>query len=279
VTPEPVTPEPVTPEFELRELHTVEEFSTLIALEERIWGVGEGMNRDLLTAMVHIGALAAGAFTDGKMVALLLGVPTREATVQHSHALGVLEEYRRYGLGAKLKWFQRDWCLTHNINRVQWTYDPLRLANAYLNLHKLGASVGTHHHNYYGEMSGINAGAPSDRLLAEWDLTATNVKARAMGTAPSSFPTSVPSTNVVESSRPVSVNLRLEESQLRFTIPNDFPTMQTKNPRLALEWREHTRSVLDHYLARGYRLTNFDAQHKQYLLERGDQTTPQTEPH
>ena len=43
--------------------------------------------------------------------------------------------------------------------------------------------------------------------------------------------------------------------------------MQHKNPVLALEWREHTHTVLDHYLARGYRLTNFDAQKKQYLLE------------
>ena len=64
-------------ELELREIHGVEEGAAMIALEERIWGVGEGMNRDLLTAMVHVGALAAGAFTaDGEIVALLLGFPT-----------------------------------------------------------------------------------------------------------------------------------------------------------------------------------------------------------
>jgi chorismate synthase len=271
VNPETANPETVNPEFELRELHTVEEFSSLIELEERIWGKGNGMNRDLLTAMVHVGALAAGAFVDGKMVAILFGITTRDANVQHSHGMGVLEEYRRYGLGAKLKWFQRDWCLAHGINRVQWTYDPLRVANAHLNLHKLGASVDIHYHNYYGEMSGINAGAPSDRLLADWDLQAFNVIALAAGGSPRAFP-KAQAVNKVQDSSPTEVHLDLGQAQLKFTIPNDFPKMQIENPALALEWREHTRAVLDHYLAQGYRLTNFDAQTKRYLLERGHPT-------
>jgi chorismate synthase len=256
----------MTPEFELRELHSVEEFSMLIELEDRIWGAGNGMNRDLLTAMVHVGALAAGAFANGEMVAILFGITTRDANVQHSHGMGVLEQYRRYGLGARLKWFQRDWCLAHGIDRVQWTYDPLRIPNAYLNLHKLGASVATHYHNYYGEMSGINAGAPSDRLLADWDLNAPHVTALAAGGSPRAFP-KAHAANVVENSKPTSIHLDLEQKQLSFSIPDDFPKMQNENPSLALEWREHTRAVLDHYLARGYRLTNFNAQSKQYLLE------------
>jgi chorismate synthase len=267
VNPTTGTRETSTPEFELRELHSVDEFSMLIALEDRIWGTGNGMNRDLLTAMVHVGALAAGAFVDNEMVAILFGITTRDANVQHSHGMGVLEQYRRYGLGAKLKWFQRDWCLAHGIDRVQWTYDPLRVANAHLNLNKLGASVATHYHNYYGEMSGINAGAPSDRLLADWDLKAPNVIALAGGGSPRIFP-NAQATNMIENSKPIELHLDLEKAQLSFTVPDDFPAMQTEDLTLALEWREHTRDVLDHYLARGYRLTNFDAQSKQYLLER-----------
>ena len=64
----------------------------------------------------------------------------------------------------------------------------------------------------------------------------------------------------------------LEQARLGFAIPADFPAMQTENPALALEWRTHSRAVLDHYLARGYRLTDFDAPTKQYLLERGEKT-------
>ena len=255
-------------QLELREIHGVDEGAAMIALEERIWGVGEGMNRDLLTAMVHVGALAAGAFTTGdEMVALLLGFPTRDGGVQHSHALGVLEPYRRYGLGAKLKWFQRDWCLERGISTVQWTYDPLRGANAKLNLHKLGSSVGVYHQNYYGSMRGINAGAPSDRFLAEWDLNSVGVIARLEGLAPSSFSNAIPRVNTVIDTRPTEVFLNLRHPQLGFEIPRDFPTIQTENLALALEWREHSRTVFNHYFARGYRITDFDAASNRYLLE------------
>ena len=255
-------------QLELREIHGVDEGAAMIALEERIWGVGEGMNRDLLTAMVHVGALAAGAFTTGgDMVALLLGFPTRDAGVQHSHALGVLEPYRRYGLGAKLKWFQRDWCLERGISTVQWTYDPLRGANAKLNLHKLGSSVGVYHQNYYGSMRGINAGAPSDRFLAEWDLNSVGVIARLEGLAQSSFSNAIPRVNTVIDARPTEVFLNLRHPQLSFEIPRDFSTIQTEDLALALEWREHSRTVFNHYFARGYRITDFDAASNRYLLE------------
>ena len=255
-------------ELELREIHGVEEGAAMIALEERIWGVGEGMNRDLLTAMVHVGALAAGAFTaDGEIVALLLGFPTQDASIQHSHALGVLEPYRRYGLGAKLKWFQRDWCLARGIGTVQWTYDPLRGANAKLNLHKLGSSVGLYYQNYYGQMRGINAGAPSDRFLAEWDLNAASVLSRLEGAEPPPFSSATPSTNTVIDAKPSQIFLNLEHPQLSFEIPADFSALQSENLALAFEWREHSRTVFNHYFARGYRITDFEANTNRYLLE------------
>ena len=258
----------MTTDFEIRELHGFKETAALIALEERIWGVGEGMNRDLLTAMIHTGSLAAGAFTtDGEMVALMLAFPTRDANIQHSHGMGVLEPYRRFGLGAKLKWFQRAWCLERGINTVQWTYDPLRAANAKLNLHKLGVGVGTYYENYYGLMRGINEGAPSDRFLATWDLNSAGVLARLEGAEPRMI-TGAALTNTVIESKPIETHLNLEQAQITFEIPKDFPAMQRKNATLAIEWREHSRMVFNHYFARGYRVTDFDANTNRYLLER-----------
>jgi chorismate synthase len=257
----------VKPDLEIREIHGVEEGEALIALENRIWGPGEGMNRDLLTAMIHIGALAAGAFTSsGEMVALLLGMPTKDATVQHSHALGVLEEYRQFGLGAKLKWFQREWCLARGITTVQWTYDPLRVANAKLNLHKLGARVGVYLENYYGQMRGINAGAPSDRFLAQWDLNSSSVFSR-LGGEETAFLSDLPRLNTVTDSSPNEAFLNLEQARISFEIPADFPALQASYPGLALEWREHCRAVFNHYFPRGYRITDFDANTRRYLLE------------
>jgi chorismate synthase len=43
---------------------------------------------------------------------------------------------------------------------MRWTYDPLQLGNAHLNLRSL-AAVGTRYHpDFYGPMGGINGGLP-----------------------------------------------------------------------------------------------------------------------
>ncbi len=74
--------------------------------------------------------------------------------------LGVLEAYRGTGAALFLKRFQRDWCLSHGVRKVVWTFDPLRGVNANFNLRKLGATARTYLPDHYGPMSGINAGAP-----------------------------------------------------------------------------------------------------------------------
>jgi chorismate synthase len=53
---------------------------------------------------------------------------------------------------------------------MRWTFDPLQLGNAHLNLRSLGAIGARYHANLYGPMGGINGGLPSDRLVVEWDL-------------------------------------------------------------------------------------------------------------
>ena len=53
---------------------------------------------------------------------------------------------------------------------MRWTFDPLQLGNAHLNLRSLGAIGAQYHPNLYGPMGGINGGLPSDRLVVEWDL-------------------------------------------------------------------------------------------------------------
>ncbi len=58
----------------------------------------------------------------------------------HSHMLAV-EGYRNRGLGAQLKLEQRREALTRGIRHMEWTFDPLEIKNAYLNIHKLGAIV------------------------------------------------------------------------------------------------------------------------------------------
>ncbi|MCX8955631.1 GNAT family N-acetyltransferase, partial [Ruegeria sp. NA] len=79
-------------------------------------------NSDIMLAIQQEGGLVAGAFKDRRMLGFLFGFPTSHPDAQHSHRLAVHPDSRGMGLGAKLKWYQRDWCLQRGINVVRWTY-------------------------------------------------------------------------------------------------------------------------------------------------------------
>jgi chorismate synthase len=114
--------------------------------------------------------MAIGAFDGDRLVGSVYGFATLEPHVLHSHYLAVDPDYRRTGLGVALKHQQRDWCLANGRTAMRWTFDPLQLGNAHLNLRSLGAIGARYHANLYGPMGGINGGLPSDRLVVEWDL-------------------------------------------------------------------------------------------------------------
>jgi predicted GNAT superfamily acetyltransferase len=61
---------------------------------------------------------------------------------------------------------------------MEWTFDPLEIKNAFLNIHKLGAIVCGYRVNFYGVSSSrLQGGLPTDRLLAEWELDSPRVLA------------------------------------------------------------------------------------------------------
>ncbi len=96
----------------------------------------------------------------------------------HSHMLAVREGYRNRGLGTQLKLEQRREALSRGIRHMEWTFDPLEIKNAYLNIHKLGAIVRGYQVDFYGVSSSrLQGGLPTDRLVAEWDLDSARVEA------------------------------------------------------------------------------------------------------
>lgn len=100
----------------------------------------------------------------------------------HSHMLAVRASYRNRGLGAKLKLEQRREALSRGIRRMEWTFDPLEIKNAFLNIHKLGAIVRQYFPDFYGVSSSrLQAGLPTDRLVAEWHLDSPRVAAMVEG--------------------------------------------------------------------------------------------------
>ncbi|MCK0149681.1 GNAT family N-acetyltransferase [Marivita sp. S6314] len=234
----------------LRELAGVSELKYAEAFQRQVWGEDDPPdNSDILLAIQHEGGLVAGAFVGDRMLGFIFGFPTSDPAAQHSHRLAVHPDSRGMGLGIKLKWFQRDWCLARGITRVRWTYDPLRRINAGLNIARLGAECSTYLEDYYGQMEGINAGVPSDRLMADWHLTAPGVVARAEGATPRAP--------------------AMDGGQvLRVRIPDDFEAMLSNDLACAISERLRVRDELGTGFADGYRVTGFDTDSNEYLLTR-----------
>ena len=163
------------PPVELRVLRTAEELSALPPFERSIWGGDDDcVSVNMLVACLEEGGVAIGAFAGERIVGSAFGVRTFEERVLHSHYLAVAPDHRRSGLGERLKHAQARWCLDNGVTAMRWTFDPLQLANAHLNLNKLGAIGVTYHVNHYGTMGGINGGLPSDRLTVQWELAPAN---------------------------------------------------------------------------------------------------------
>ena len=60
---------------------------------------------------------------------------------------------------------------------MEWTFDPLEIKNAYLNIEKLGAIVRRYNVNQYGITSSpLQGGLPTDRLVAEWWMKSKRVE-------------------------------------------------------------------------------------------------------
>jgi predicted GNAT superfamily acetyltransferase len=91
--------------------------------------------------------------------------------------LAVLQNYRNIGLGRRIKLFQREDALNRGFELIEWTFDPLEIKNAYLNIEKLGAIARPYNINQYGITSSpLQGGLPTDRLVAEWWLKSKRVE-------------------------------------------------------------------------------------------------------
>jgi predicted GNAT superfamily acetyltransferase len=156
--------------IEFRELRTAAELAPMPVLEARVWGEVHLVAVNLLVATISEGGMAIGAFDGDRLVGSVYGFATQEPHVLHSQYLAVDPDYRRIGLGLALKHRQRDWCLANGRSAMRWTFDPLQLGNAHLNLRSLSGVGVQYHANLYGAMGGINGALPSDRLVIEWQL-------------------------------------------------------------------------------------------------------------
>jgi predicted GNAT superfamily acetyltransferase len=174
-----------------------DEYEACVRLQVETWGYdpSDVIPRKVFIVARKIGGQIIGAFDTGlpyaqprggpeSLVGFAFSLPGVKSSgagpepYLHSHMLAVREPWRNRGLGTQLKLQQRHEALERGIRRMEWTFDPLEIRNAYLNIGKLGVLVCTYHADFYGVSSSrLQGGLPTDRLVAEWKLDSPRVQA------------------------------------------------------------------------------------------------------
>jgi len=168
-------------EVVIRKCHDLDEMRACVALQKEVWRFTDAELVPLRMFVVaeKIGGQVISAFDGGRIVAFALSIPGARTghCYLHSQMLAVRDEYRNGGLGRRIKLFQREDALTRGFELIEWTFDPLEIKNAYLNVERLGAIARRYNVNQYGITSSpLQGGLPSDRLVAEWWLKSQRVE-------------------------------------------------------------------------------------------------------
>jgi predicted GNAT superfamily acetyltransferase len=183
--------------IEIRPCAGFDELEACVQLQIETWGydASDVIPRKAFLVAQTIGGQVMGAFDSDlgsdaaqSLVGFVFSLPGVKTgkngprAYLHSHMLAVREAYRNRGLGAQLKLEQRLEALARGIRHIEWTFDPLEIKNAFLNIHRLGAVVRSYRVDFYGVSSSrLQGGLPTDRLLAEWRLDSPRVRAVAEG--------------------------------------------------------------------------------------------------
>jgi predicted GNAT superfamily acetyltransferase len=265
---------------DLTELAELEDAS---ALFDRVWGraadAGAIVATEMLRAMQHAGCQISGAFgPDGAMVgatAALLGRSHDDGHVHlHSHITGIVAGDRGRGVGWALKQHQRAWCLERGIASVRWTFDPLVRRNAVFNLVKLGARAAAWIDDAYGPMpDALNAGLPTDRLVASWELAEPRVARAATGAFAEPQVEALRRAGAVEVLRDADgepERLDAGGPRLLVQVPADIEDVRRSDPERARRWAEALRATLGAALRGEHRVTGF-TRDGWYVLARDEQ--------
>ncbi len=231
--------------IQVRSLTRTPEFDACVQLQRHVWGFDD---TDLVPVRMFvvankIGGLVLGAYDADNLVGYALALPgvRNNHAYLHSHMLAVAPEFRDRGIGRMLKLRQRELALRRGIELIEWTFDPLEAKNCYFNLEVLGAISRRYLPNLYGaNTSALQAGLPSDRLVAEWWLRSNRVE-RALQ-PPSGADSAAP---VSSGAPPVTL------------APGIQQWKSERNPR-ALQMQAALRTQLEAAFAHGWSILGFE---------------------
>ncbi len=226
--------------LEIRECATLDDLAECVQLQRDVFALPEVELSPVRHFVVtkNAGGFTLGAYDGHRLAGFVLSVPAvmRGERAFYSHMTGVRSEYQSLGIGAKLKWAQRERALADGVRFIKWTFEPVKARNAYFNLEKLGAIVSEYQQNFYGtdygtapETKGKSFGLASDRLFAEWHLESEKVRALAAGQA----------------------WLDVAEPVVEIVIMNDWTELVARDPAAALAEQLRVRGEFEAAFADG----------------------------
>jgi predicted GNAT superfamily acetyltransferase len=233
---------------EIRQLFHLDEFERVVELQRTIWGFAdlELLPLRFLVVVSKVGGHVFGAYDGPHMIGFCFAIPgikPNAVPYLHSHMLGVLPDYRDAAVGRRLKQRQREDALARGIKLIEWTFDPLELKNAYLNIEKLGAIVRRYNPNQYGMTSSpLHGGLPTDRCYAEWWL---------------------------ENPRVSCGKLEMPRNAERISYPADIGRIRSEDPARARAIQQANAVKFTEAFSRGLAVTRFERSETEgtYLLE------------
>ena len=247
----------------IRVLSGVEEQNLARQIFDEVWPTDEGtqITANLLQAMAHNGTYVSGVFVEGEIVGAAFafpGIDEQRHLHLHSHMAAVKENFRDRSIGSALKWHQRAWALERGYEVITWTFDPLVRRNARLNLVKLGVQVFEYFPNFYGDLpDALNAGDPTDRAIARWDLLSEPTLAAASNRNLEKLSNEIPVALSNAAGKPIHHDINPSHRQVLCYLPNDIIEIRSQDNALALEWRLTLRAELHPRLISGWHISGF----------------------
>lgn len=240
--------------YVIRLCRTRQELASCVTLQKRIWGYSdqEVYPLRLFVNLGHIGGHVVGAFTPrGEMVGFVASLPAwrDKRRYCHSLSLGVLSGHENRGLGRALKLEQRKLALRAGVGLIEWTFDPLRVKNAFFNIQRLGAVCRRYISDHYGAVdSRLQKGLPSDRLVADWWIKSARVRRALQGKA---------------------VRAVKRKAAAEVVIPTEIEALKDSHPAKARAIQRGVREDFEKYFARRLTVTGFvlDGPTGRYLLD------------
>jgi predicted GNAT superfamily acetyltransferase len=262
------------PTIAIRDLKTIDELNQLRAVEKAVWGMADddALALTLAIALQAAGNIFVGAFVkektgEEKMIGFAFGFLGHEhgRTTIHSHMLAVLEPYRHFDVGSRLKQAQRERAVAMGVPEMTWTFDPLQSRNAHFNFAKLGVIAETYKVNFYGpETSSVLHRNGTDRLWVRWLLQSRRVRDRLAGKDAraetlDALRLLAPLVRFNGNGHPARADLAesLSRQRVSIEIPGDILEVERADMGVAREWREATRWAFTEALRAGFFVAEF----------------------